>query len=102
MRSPVRFPALACAWTQVDWSVWLVYPNLMDIFNIHEAKAQFSKLMRRVEQGQEVLVARDGVVIARIVPESVRTRIKLGRDEGKGAIHPNFEAPLDDFEGYVQ
>jgi prevent-host-death family protein len=74
----------------------------MDIFNIHEAKAQFSKLMRRVEQGQEVLVARDGVVIARIVPESVRTQIKLGRDEGKGVIHDNFDAPLADFAEYMK
>jgi prevent-host-death family protein len=74
----------------------------MDIFNIHEAKAQFSKLMRRVEQGQEVLVARDGVVIARIVPESVRSQIKLGRDEGTGVIHANFDAPLGDFAEYMK
>ena len=73
----------------------------MDIFNINEAKAQFSKLMRRVEQGQEVLVARNGVVIARIVPASVRSQIKLGRDEGTGIIHANFDAPLAEFAEYM-
>ena len=72
----------------------------MDLFNIHEAKTQFSRLMRRVEQGQEVLIARDGVVIARIVPETRRLGIVLGRDAGKASIAPDFDAPLEDFAEY--
>jgi prevent-host-death family protein len=74
----------------------------MDTFNIHEAKAQFSKIMRRVEQGQAVLVARDGVVIARITPEIASRGIKLGRDAGKGSIAANFDAPLEDFADYEE
>jgi prevent-host-death family protein len=72
----------------------------MDTYNIHDAKAQFSKIMRQVEQGQEVLIARDGVVMARLVPESHKGGIRLGRDEGLGRIHADFEAPLDDFAAY--
>ena len=72
----------------------------MDLFNIHEAKTQFSRLMRRVEQGQEVLIARDGVVIARIVPETRRVGIILGRDAGKASIAPDFDAPLAEFAEY--
>jgi prevent-host-death family protein len=72
----------------------------LDTFNIHEAKAQFSKIMRRVEQGRAVLVARDGVVIARITPETTVRRIKLGRDEGKATIAADFDAPLEDFADY--
>jgi prevent-host-death family protein len=72
----------------------------MDTFNIHEAKTQFSRIMRRVEQGHEVLVARDGVVIARIVPESAPAGIKLGRDEGRASIGADFDAPLDDLAEY--
>ena len=74
----------------------------METYNIYEAKAQFSKLMRRVEQGQDVLIARDGVVIARIVPETRPRGIQLGRDEGKGTIGADFDAPLDDFAEYTK
>ncbi len=73
----------------------------MDTYNIHEAKAQFSRIMRQVEQGQDVLIARDGVVMARIVPEARKVGIRLGRDEGLGKIHDNFDAPLDDFSDYT-
>jgi prevent-host-death family protein len=73
----------------------------MDTYNIHEAKAQFSKIMRQVEQGQDVLIARDGVVMARIVPEVRKGGIRLGRDEGLGKIHDDFDAPLDDFAEYT-
>jgi prevent-host-death family protein len=69
-------------------------------FNIHEAKAQFSRLMRQVEQGEEVLIARGGVVIARIVPERARLGFGLGRDAGKGSIGDDFDAPLPEFEPY--
>ena len=73
----------------------------METLNIYEAKTKFSKLMRRVEQGEEVLIARDGVVIARIVPETPRAGIKLGRDEGRAWIAEDFEAPLEDFAQYL-
>ncbi len=58
--------------------------------------------MRRVEEGQDVLIARDGVVVARIVSELRRTGITLGRDVGKGSIGPDFDAPLDDFDEYTK
>lgn len=74
----------------------------MEVFNIYDAKAQFSKLMRRVEQGQAVLIARDGVVIARIIPEIPRSGIQIGRDVGKGHIGVDFDAPLDDFAEYMK
>lgn len=70
------------------------------LHNIHEAKAHFSKLMRRVEAGEEILIARDGVIIARIVPERQPTGIRIGRDAGHGKIADNFEAPLDEFAEY--
>lgn len=70
-------------------------------YNIHEAKAQFSKIMRRIEQGEEVLIARDGAVIARIVPERAQGGgFKLGRDAGSATIRADFDAPLDEFEAY--
>lgn len=79
---------------------WSTLP-LVQIFNIYEAKAQFSKIMRQIEQGEEVLIARDGVVIARIVPERVAHRFQIGRDVGKGQISDDFDAPLAEFEPYA-
>lgn len=38
--------------------------------NMHEAKTNFSKLARLVEQGEEVLIARDGRVIMKLVQVS--------------------------------
>jgi prevent-host-death family protein len=39
----------------------------MDTVNIHEAKTQFSKIVARVEAGEEIVIARDGVPVARLV-----------------------------------
>ncbi len=74
----------------------------METYNIHEAKAQFSRLMRQVQEGEEILIARDGRVIARIVPETRPHGIQLGRDKGKGTIGHDFDAPLDDFAEYLK
>jgi len=76
----------------------VTYPT----YNIHEAKTKFSKLMRDVELGEDILIARDGVVIARIVPEPTRKGIQLGRDEGLGSIGADFDAPLPDFRKYAK
>lgn len=87
---------------RLAWSAWLVHHKCVDVFNIHEAKAQFSRIMRSVEAGQGVLIARDGVVIARIVPEPRSARIQLGRDAGRAVIGPDFEAPLPEWNEYTR
>ena len=79
----------------------MVHTEGVQTFNIHEAKAQFSRIMRQVEQGEEVLIARGGVVIARIVPERAPRRFQIGRDAGKGKIADDFDAPLPEFEPYT-
>jgi len=38
-----------------------------NIFNMHEAKTQFSKLAKRVGEGEEILIARNGVPIMKLV-----------------------------------
>lgn len=56
--------------------------------NMHEAKTNFSKLARLVEQGEEVQVARDGVVFMRLV--KVEAELEKPRDFSrlKGLISP--------------
>jgi antitoxin (DNA-binding transcriptional repressor) of toxin-antitoxin stability system len=79
----------------------LVHTFEVQTFDILEAKASFSRLMRHVEQGEEVLIARGGVVIARIIPERSKRGFQIGRDVGKGKIADDFDAPLPAFEPYV-
>lgn len=70
----------------------------MTIFNIHEAKTHFSKLLERVLNGEEVIIAKAGKPVARILPmvTNVSPRVP-GVDKGKIIIMPNFDDPLEEF-----
>jgi len=63
--------------------------------NIHEAKTQFSRLLARVESGEEIIIAKAGRPIARLVPIIERPKRRTpGSAEGKIIISPDFDAPL--------
>ncbi len=42
--------------------------DLMDPINVQDAKTQLSRLLKRVEAGEEIILARSGRPIARLVP----------------------------------
>lgn len=65
----------------------------MESYNIHRAKTQFSKLIERVENGEEILIARDGYTVARLVAEKKPLR-KPGRLKGRIIIRKGFYDPL--------
>ena len=70
----------------------------MTIFNIHEAKTHFSKLLERVLNGEEVVIAKAGKPVARILPVvSAVSQRKPGNDKGKVIIKPDFDEPLEEF-----
>jgi prevent-host-death family protein len=74
------------------------------IYNVHEAKTHFSRLLARVAAGEEVIIAKAGEPVAKIVPvrpsrprqpDVLRDRLWVAED---------FDAPLSDdwldaFEG---
>jgi prevent-host-death family protein len=63
--------------------------------NVHEAKTHLSRLLARVEAGEEVLISRAGQPIARLVgARKARGRRRAGRFAGKGRIADDFSAPL--------
>jgi prevent-host-death family protein len=63
--------------------------------NVHDAKTHFSQLLRRVAGGEEIVIARAGKPVARLVPlDAPRTPRVLGRDRGKIWIADDFDAPL--------
>jgi prevent-host-death family protein len=67
----------------------------MDTVNMHEAKTQFSKLIARVEAGEEIVIARDGRPVARVVAfERPIAKRMAGRDRGLFSVPDDFDAPL--------
>lgn len=58
----------------------------LDKVNMHEAKTHLSKLVERVEGGEEIVISRAGKPAAKLVPVSPekKGRRKLGVWEGKG------------------
>jgi prevent-host-death family protein len=61
--------------------------------NIHEAKTHLSRLLERVEAGEEIVIARNGKAVAKLVAVS-RARRRPGGLKGKIRIHDDFDAPL--------
>ena len=71
--------------------------------NIYEAKTQLSKLLVRVEQGEEVVIARAGKPVARLVPvQQAGTKRHFGQDEGLYEIPSDCDEPLSEeiLEGF--
>lgn len=63
--------------------------------NVHEAKTNLSRLLQRVAAGEEVVIARAGVPVARLIPVRPEGgRRTLGEDEGRGWVADDFDAPL--------
>jgi len=61
---------------------------------IRKAKAHFSTLIRRAERGEEVIVTRSGVPVARIVPARPARKRFFANDEGLGFVADDFNEPL--------
>ena len=55
-------------------------------FNIHEAKTQLSRIIERVEHGEEVVISRAGRPVAKVVPLPASVR-RAGRGSLAGRIH---------------
>ena len=59
--------------------------------NIYEAKSNFSRLLREVAAGEEIIIAKGGQPIARLVPVRESGKRPLGIDAGKGWIADDFD-----------
>lgn len=69
----------------------------MEQYNIHEAKTHFSKLIAKIEAGEEVIIAKAGKPLGRLVLEKTEPRLKqkrqLGGWEGKIWMAPDWDSP---------
>lgn len=74
-------------------------------FTVHQAKTHFSKLLKRVEAGEEIVIARGREVIAKLVPAEKTGGARIpGQEAGRICLADDFHLPLsakelEDFEG---
>ena len=63
-------------------------------YNIHEAKTHLSRIIERVERGEEILLCRAGTPVAKVVPlpGTVRRRGR-GALKGRLVLAEDWDAP---------
>ena len=76
--------------------------NMTSQFNIAQAKAQFSELVKRALAGEEVVIARDNKPLLRLTPlEPVTARRQPGSARALiKHMAPDFDATPEDFADY--
>ena len=70
----------------------------MPVVNVHQAKTQLSQLLAQVEAGEEVIIARRGEPVARLVRCKPQRRRQPDVMKGKVVILDNFFDPLPEEE----
>jgi prevent-host-death family protein len=75
----------------------------MKMVNVHQAKTHLSRLLRRVSAGEEIVIAKAGRPIAKLVPFSRRRGERsLGDEKGRISVASDFDAslPLEVLSGF--
>ncbi len=73
----------------------LVHSRPVKEVSVHEAKTHLSRLLRRVENGEEIVISRGGKPVAKLVSATPARRREMGFGRGL-AIPDDFDAPYDD------
>jgi prevent-host-death family protein len=68
----------------------------MKTVNLHAAKTHLSRLVDEAVAGQEVVIAKAGRPMVRLVPVRTGRRTGFGELKGRIAIAGDFDAPLPD------
>jgi prevent-host-death family protein len=67
----------------------------MDTVNLYDAKTNLSTLVERAARGEEIVIAKAGRPLARLVPLARRTTPRpLGLLAGKVTVGADFDDPL--------
>ncbi len=68
----------------------------MKFVNIHEAKTHLSRLVERVQAGEEIIIAKAGRPAARLVPiEGERRPVKIGGLKARAPIPDDFNTMFE-------
>jgi prevent-host-death family protein len=73
----------------------------MKTVTVHEAKTHLSRLLREVETGETLIVARGGKPVAQLVPYHTQQRQFDGLPDLVVHMDPTFGEPLEDFAPYM-
>jgi len=65
----------------------------MELVNVRDAETHLSSLLERVAAGEQIVIAKDGKPVAKLVPLTAAPR-RPGRLKGRIRIAPDFDAPL--------
>ncbi len=67
----------------------------METINLYDAKSNLSRLVDRAAGGEEIIIAKAGRPLARLVPLAKRTEPRpLGLFRGQATMGDDFDAPL--------
>jgi len=70
---------------------------MTETINLYDAKTTLSKLVERASAGEEIIIAKNGRPMARLVPFGARATPRVpGLLEGQISIAEDFDAPLPD------
>jgi prevent-host-death family protein len=61
--------------------------------DVHKAKVHLSRLLQRVEAGEEITIVRSGTPVAQLVPMATQRKQLQGIDRGRVWIAGDFDAP---------
>ena len=70
----------------------------MPVVNVHQAKTQLSRLLAQVEAGEEVVIARRGQPVARLVRCKARGKRRFGTMKGQIVVDDSILDPLPEDE----
>ncbi len=71
-------------------------------FNVAEAKAQFSGLVRRALAGEEIVIAKDHKPLVKLVPLDRPAKMRTpGSAKGRVRLAPDFDRTPSDFKDYL-
>lgn len=62
--------------------------------NVHEAKTHLSRLLEKVANGEEVVIMRSNVPVAKLVAATVQKRRELSWARGEFTVPEDFNDPL--------
>jgi len=69
--------------------------TVSDSVNVHEAKTHLSRLLQRVQDGEEITIAKAGRPVAKLVPiRQTSARRRPGSLKDRIWISPDFDDPL--------
>ncbi len=71
--------------------------------NVHEAKTHLSRLLKRVEAGEEITISRAGTPVAKLIAAGPQGKTRpMGMDRGKIWIADDFDAPDPELEALFE